>query len=184
MRLFSIAVSHHKSKEEALGHIYNTYGHAYLKDGKAECVLTHGNYFWGRANFEFAIINKNKSISIDMQDKIQKNKFKTLFEEMLSDWKDTGHHNGVYDDHSMELSDMHWRTTLPKGYKLLEPGDTPQPDDIEYQGSGKRRYWGKLSWYHVKKIKKGQGFYWLDKEGNVRKQVEGHIEPLIARKIK
>src|SRR6185436_15606576 len=85
-----------------------------------------------------------------------------------------------------EMAEWHWKYSMPKGYRLLEPGEVILESDCEYHDiSSRNKCWSDVvSWYNVGKIvEERTGWCRVDKDNKVVASGGKETDPLICRKI-
>lgn len=179
--LKSFSVATHIDKKTAMGYVYATKGYSYVKKSGDQVIIWDGNPSYSTTLYEFALIGKVAGMGIDFTDKHQLKKFRNLFDEMYNDWIATSGKR-IYPDQSLELDRLAWRTSIPKGYKILRVGAAIKEGDIEWTEYYGSKFWGALSHFHIgQKVKKGNSFSVVHfRDG--RSTWRGHNEPLIIRR--
>lgn len=186
----SIIVKQYTSKELALGSVYNDYGISYYKEIKKSFICCDFQFGWTPTQITFAIVSPIRSepyVHYDFSDIDQTRKARKLIADLIevNRNRDFGGSSKAYPDKSMEMSDWHWKYSIPKGFSLLSPGDIILESDREYCGSSYRNagWMDAVSWYNIGKVVgKTQGCVHVGEGGKIISTHEGHPDPLICRK--
>jgi len=196
MQLLAVKISLHVSQNHALAHAHNLYQLCYLSNnanGVKSRILWYGNPNYGQSAYKFAIIEETEddvtiNAGIDIACQHTKRQLKYLMQEMRDDWFDrsTARRNKKYQDHSIELSDLAWRMTIPEGWHLVREGTVIKQSDLQFsENTYNPRFWGSVSWYNIgKKVGKSSGIGFADETGKIYKTIPAHIDPLIIRRNK
>lgn len=188
----NIRIESYKCKELALAEVLNQYGISYTKEIDKQFICCNFQFGWEPTQITVAVVSPLKKgdfgFSWNIQDKDAKRRLDRFIGELIvvNKDRDYGAKDTQYPDQSLQMSDWHWQHTLPKGHRILEPGETILESDREYEDiSSRNKLWkSSVSWYNIGKVvEEGHGWSEVDKSGKVINSGGKESRPLICRKI-
>jgi|SRR6185312_14839174 len=192
LSLKKILFQTYSCKEIALSEVHNTHGISYIKENDGSFICCNFQFGWEPTRITFAIVSPvkkgNFGFTYDITNRHSIYRIKNLLNDLIlvNQNNDYGGHESQYPDWSLKLSGWHWKYTMPKGYRILDPGETILETDWEYHDiSTQNRMWMNLvSWYNVGKVvEKGNTWASIGKSGETLETGGGEPTPLICRKI-
>jgi hypothetical protein len=185
LELRAFIPSLHANKLSAMAEAYGRYDFAYKFVTKAKSNIVSDFSFAQKTAF-CLITESNGITSINMDDQDQRRKLNGVIEELYNEFFSSwGYQKRI--DSSLELSDAHVISSLPKGYKILKIGQIGAKGDIEYNNHSRWKMWGTISHYNVgKKVEEGTVFSVtkIYSKTSTTKHHRAKPSPIIARKIK
>jgi hypothetical protein len=191
LQLLKIETSSHKSKEAALGHVYNLTEMSYCRDlNKTQTVISTFQWGWVPSYMRFAIVSrqKNANVYFNFTDQHSRRRFSDFLDKLIkiNQEREFGKQE-TYPDKSIKMSRWAWQETIPKGYQLLKQGEIILESDREWYsnvGFPKHHWSDSPSWYNVGKVVgESSGISFVGEDGKEYDREPTHPDPLVIRKL-